>query len=65
MAVTATPIFAQTPDVGAMNAILSTALTNTSAYDGTQAVGTAMALCYTAGSNGSRVDQIKIGRAHV
>ena len=60
MAVTATPIFAQTPNVGAMNAILSTAMTNTSAYDGTQAVGTSMALCYTAGSNGSRVDQINV-----
>lgn len=60
MAVTATPIFAQTPNVGAMNAILSTALTNTSAYDGTQAVGTAMVLCYTAGANGSRVDQINV-----
>ena len=58
MAVTATPIFTQTPNVGALNAIISTAMTNTSAYDGTQATGTAMALCYTAGANGSRIDQI-------
>lgn len=58
MPVTATPIFAQTPNVGANNAILSTAMTNTSAFDGTQAAGTAMALIYTAGVNGSRVDQV-------
>ena len=58
MAVTATPIFAQTPNVGALNAILSTAMTNTTAFDGTMATGTAMALAYTAGANGSRVDQI-------
>ena len=60
MAVTATPIFAQVPNVGALNAILSTAMTNTTAFDGTMATGTAMALCYTAGANGSRVDQIQI-----
>lgn len=58
MPVTATPIFTQTPNVGALNAILSTAMTNTKAFDGTETVGTPMALVYTAGSNGSRVDQI-------
>jgi hypothetical protein len=58
MAVTSTPIFAQTPNVGALNAIISTAMTSTSTYDGTNATGTAMALCYTAGANGSRVDQV-------
>jgi len=58
MPVTATPIFAQTPNVGALNAIVSTAMTNTTAFDGTQAVGTAMALVYTAGANGSRIDQM-------
>lgn len=58
MAVTATPIFTQTPNVGELNAKLSTAMTNTSAFDGTQATGTAMALIFTAGANGSRVDQI-------
>lgn len=60
MAVTATPIFTQVPNVGAMNAIISTAMTNTTAFDGTMAVGTAMALCFTAGTNGSRVDQIQM-----
>ena len=60
MAVTSTPIFAQTPNAGAMNAILSTAMATTSAFDGTTAVGTAQALCYTAGANGSRVDQIQV-----
>lgn len=58
MAVTSTPIFAQTPNVGALNAIISTAMTNTKAFDGTETVGTALALCYTAGANGSRIDQI-------
>jgi hypothetical protein len=60
MAVTATPIFAQTANAGALNAIVSTAMTNTKAYDGTETVGTPLALCYTAGANGSRVDQIQI-----
>lgn len=58
MPVTATPIFAQVPDVGANNAIVNTAMTNTKAFDGTEATGTAMALIFTAGSNGSRIDQI-------
>jgi hypothetical protein len=58
MAVTTTPIFTQTPNVGALNAIISTAMTNTKAFDGTETAGTALALCYTAGANGSRIDQI-------
>jgi len=58
MAVTATPVFTQTVNVGALNAIVSTAMTNTSAFDGTQAAGTAMALVFTAGSDGSRIDQV-------
>ena len=58
MAVTSTPIFVQTPDVGANNAILSTAMTNTKAFDGTETAGTAMVLIFTAGANGSRIDQI-------
>jgi hypothetical protein len=58
MAVTATPIFTQTPNVGALNAIISTAMTNTKAFDGTDTAGTALALVYTAGVNGSRIDQI-------
>lgn len=60
MPVTATPIFAQTPNVGALNAIISTAMTSTSTFDGTNATGTAMALCFTAGANGSRIDQIQV-----
>lgn len=58
MAVTSTPVFPQTPNVGALNAILSTAMTNTKAFDGTEATGTAMALVFTAGADGARVDQI-------
>lgn len=58
MPVTATPIFTQTPNTGALNAILSTAMTNTKAFDGTEGTGTAMALIFTAGSDGARVDQI-------
>lgn len=58
MAVTATPIFTQTPNVGALNAILSTAMTNTKAFDGTEATGTAMVLAFTAGADGSRLDQV-------
>lgn len=58
MAVTATPIFCQTQNVGELNAILNTAMTNTSAFDGTQAVGTSMKLVFTAGADGSRIDQV-------
>lgn len=58
MPVTATPIFAQTPNVGANNAIVSTAMTNTKAFDGTETVGTALALVFTAGANGARIDQL-------
>lgn len=58
MPVTSTPIFVQTPNTGALNAILSTAMTNTKAFDGTEATGTNMVLVFTAGANGSRVDQI-------
>ncbi len=55
-----TPIFPITPNQGEMNCILSTAMTNTKAMDGTETVGTALALAYTAGANGSRVDTIKV-----
>lgn len=58
MAVTATPIFTQTPNVGALNAIVSTAMTNTKAFDGTETAGTALALIFTAGADGARIDQI-------
>ena len=59
MAVTPTPIFTQTPNVGVMNCIVSTAMTNTKAMDGTEAAGTALALAFTAGANGARVDVAK------
>lgn len=58
MAVTASPIFAQKPNVGALNAVLSTAMTNTKAFDGTETAGTPLALVFTAGADGARVDQI-------
>ena len=59
MAKTAQPIFPQTPNPGSMNCIVSTALTNTKAMDGTEAVGTAMALAFTAGAEGARIDTIQ------
>jgi hypothetical protein len=58
MAVTATPVFTQTPNVGALNAIVSTAMTNTKAFDGTETAGTPLALVFTAGADGSRIDQV-------
>jgi hypothetical protein len=58
MALTATPVFAQTPNVGALNAIVSTAMTNTKAFDGTETAGTPLALVFTAGADGARIDQI-------
>jgi hypothetical protein len=58
MAVTSTPVFPQTPNAGALNAVLSTAMTNTKAFDGTETAGTAMVLAFTAGADGARVDQV-------
>lgn len=52
------PIFALTPNVGVAGVKLTAAMTNTKALDGTEAAGTAMALVYTAGANGSRVDKV-------
>lgn len=43
-----------------MNVLLSTAMTNTKAMDGTDAVGAALALCFTAGAEGSKLDSITI-----
>lgn len=60
MAANTSPIFAITPNCGAQNVILSGAATSTKAFDGTEAVGTTMGLIFTAGLNGSRVDQVKI-----
>lgn len=59
MAVTANSfITAQTPVWGAQGQALSTALTAGNAYDGTQAVGTAMVLVYTVGANGGYVSKL-------
>lgn len=60
MAANTQPIFPLTPNIGAMNALLSTAMTNTKAYDGTEAAGTAMVLALTAGTNGTRVDSLEV-----
>lgn len=54
------PIFPLTPNNGVMNALLTTAMTNTKAFDGTMAAGTAMVLAMTAGSNGARLDSIDV-----
>lgn len=54
------PIFPLTPNVGSNNALLTTAMTNTKAFDGTEAAGTAMTLVFTAGANGSRVDSVNV-----
>lgn len=59
MPVTSTPVFAQTPNVGALCNVY-TAMTATKANDGTETVGTAFALVYTAGANGSTVSQIRV-----
>lgn len=60
MAANTFPIFPLTPNPGAMNSLLSTAMTNTKAFDGTGAAGTAMVACFTAGANGARVDSIDV-----
>ena len=60
MAANVSPIFPLTPNPGVMNALLTTAMTNTKAFDGTDAAGTALALCLTAGANGARIDHIDV-----
>ena len=50
MAANVSPIFPLTPNPGVMNALLTTAMTNTKAFDGTEAAGTAMVLAMTAGA---------------
>lgn len=44
----------------ALNALLSTAMTNTKAYDGTEAVGASMALIFTAGNAGSQLPKLRV-----
>lgn len=60
MAANVNPIYPLTPNLGVAGVVLSTAMTNTKSFDGTETAGTAMALCYTSGANGSRIDQIRI-----
>lgn len=60
MPVNTTPIFPLTPNLGVQNVVLSTAMTNTKAFDGTDTAGTALALAFTAGANGARVDTIVV-----
>lgn len=60
MAANTSPIFPLTPNAGVLNVLLTTAMTNTKAYDGTDTAGTALALVYTAGANGSKVDSVNI-----
>jgi hypothetical protein len=50
----------QTPNAGVLGVILSTAMTNTKAWDGTEAAGTAMALVYTVGASGGRVEKVVV-----
>lgn len=50
MALTTSPAFPQVANIGVMAPLLTTAMTNTKAYDGTEAVGTNMVLIYTAGA---------------
>lgn len=54
------PIFPITPNPGLMNVLLTTAMTNTKAFDGTEVVGTSMAQAYLAGANGSRIDSMTV-----
>lgn len=51
-------IFPLVVNGGVPGVLLTTAMTNTKALDGTEAAGTAMALVATAGANQSRVDRI-------
>ena len=60
MAANTAPIFPVTPNVGVLNALLTTAMTNTKSYDGTEAAGTSMVQAYLAGANGSRLDSVQI-----
>ena len=60
MAVTNQPIFPQAPNNGLPGVQLTTAMTNTKAFDGTDTAGTALAQVFLAGANGSRVDSVNI-----
>lgn len=61
MAANIQPIFPVTPNIGAMNVLLTAAMTNTKAFDGTEATGAGKKeLVATAGSNGSRFDSVSV-----
>ena len=59
MAANTSRIFPITPNFGAAGALLYSALTNTKAFDGTEAAGTNMALAFTAGAFGSKLDRLQ------
>ena len=48
----------QTPNAGVAGVLLTTAMTNTKAFDGTDTPGTALALVYTVGANGGKIDNV-------
>lgn len=60
MAANTARIFKLTPNMGVLGVLLSTAMTNTKAFDGTEVAGTAMALVYTAGANGGGPDTLSV-----
>lgn len=64
MAANTQPVFPLTSNTGVaatgIQCILTTAMTNTKAFDGTDTAGTALALFYTAGAAGSKIDSINI-----
>lgn len=53
-------VMAQTPNTPAANVVLSTAMTSTKNYDGTDTAGTALGLVYTAGANGSQLPPLRL-----
>lgn len=61
MAANTEPIFPLTPNIGVMNVLLTAAMTNTKAYDGTEATGAGKKeLVFTAGANGARIDTLYV-----
>ncbi len=61
MALTINPAFPQVANVGELSPLLSTAMTNTKAFDGTEALGTAMRLIYTAGAESiNQITKIRV-----
>ena len=60
MAVTPNSVITSQAINAGTRCLLSTAMTNTKAYDGTDAAGTAVNTFFTAGANGSLPDAIRI-----